>query len=148
MIISKIAAALGATAIAAASFAKSEMVNICEQAIIDRIGTPGGFRLISATETTQPISFSEYFAGREYSPQVQEVLRKGPEPARLIALITFEALNAHGTPIRSAHVCTYNSLNRKAPDSKEMVEIDGKTKVDLLLDHVKRLAPSQPRSKR
>lgn len=119
--------------------ASNTMINACEDALKERLKAPSTYRRIKVTESQQSITFEQYFAASNDSPAVQSFLRsmaKQP-PTQLMTFIEYDAANAFGTPIRSISKCTYNTLDpTRSTDSKELVEIDGKSNTRWLVDQV------------
>lgn len=124
--------------IAAATLAADKFAAACESAVKDRLVAPATYARISLTKSTAPLSIDEYTKGEPQS--VRELYKKtNTEAVRHTIILTYDASNSLGTPIRNTVKCTSDSLKDKPPtDMKELVSIDGKTNTQWMIERIRR----------
>ena len=130
------------------NFFDSKMVTACEEVLKGRLLAPSEYKRIEIKQFEEPIGradFEHYFADNDLPPVIQK-LRKDQfdrgelKPLLYLVLISYDAPNAYGTPVRSISRCEYPTMN--GDDSgvyKTTVLVDGETSTDWLMKQIKLL---------
>lgn len=105
-------------------------VAACEEALKEGLIAPSTFHLVKLTQRMDRITFDELLAEFD-SENVKKLMRATAtrDPIRMVALIEYEAMNAHGVPLRLKSKCTYETARDSDVDLEEakgLVKIDGR----------------------
>lgn len=104
-------------------------VAACEEVIKSRLIAPSTYHRIKLTEDREPITLDQLVAGLD-DDNVKKFFRQTAtrEPVRQVALIEYDAMNAHGVPLRGKSSCTYDSatdFDLDVDQAKRLVKVDG-----------------------
>jgi hypothetical protein len=128
-------------AIGGCNFSESKLVTVCEEVLKLRLLAPSGYKRIEIKESEEPLNragYKRYLAGDEYGPIIQEARMKDfdrgrVKPRMFEVLITYDAPNAYGTPIRGTTICQYPTDNEDTSKADRLyVMVDGKTNAEWL----------------
>lgn len=104
-------------------------VAACEEAIKSRLIAPSTYHRIKLSEDREPITLDQLVAGID-DDNAKKFVRQAAtrEPVRQIALIEYDAMNAHGVPLRAKSRCIYESatdFDIEVEKAKRLVKVDG-----------------------
>lgn len=130
-----VAIATGLPTLGACNPIESGFVKACEAALQDRLKSPSTYKRINLVQTVEPLTVNEYAKGDQ---KIFDFYMKSErKPVRHIVLFTYDASNSFGVPIRNVAKCSYDTIDGEKPvDSKELVEIDGKTNIEWLTENI------------
>lgn len=120
---------------------ESKLVGVCEEVLKLRLLAPAGYKRVEIEESEEPLSradYKRYLAGDEYGPLIQGARMKDfdrgrVKPRMFEVLITYDAPNAYGTPIRGTSRCQYPTDDEDVSEASRLyVMVDGKTNADWL----------------
>ncbi|MBB4239905.1 MULTISPECIES: hypothetical protein [Rhizobium] len=120
--------------ISGCSFSESKLVTVCEEVLKLRLLAPAGYKRIEINESEESLSrddYKRYLARDEYGPLIQGAMMKDfdrgrVKPRMFEVLITYDAPNAYGTPIRGTTICQYPTDNEDTSRADRLyVIIDG-----------------------
>jgi hypothetical protein len=116
----------------------SAFLKACDEAIKDNLRSPSTYQRIEVSEVQEQLSIDDFTRGMEAD---EAALYKGrsDKAVRTRALISYDAANVYGTPIRDLADCTYDTIDGSiSVVNKFFVKIDGKTLTEKLLDDIRR----------
>lgn len=122
---------------------ENKMTAACEQAIQERLKAPATYKRISITSESRDISrpeFVRYLVGgnENYSKLQIERFDSGRiKPKIHKRIITSDASNDFGVPIRAINVCSYVSPDENPAPPWISVEIDGQTSSDWIISRIR-----------
>jgi len=129
-------------AIGGCSSSESKLVTVCEEVLKLRLLAPAGYKRIEIKESNEPLNradYKRYLAGDEYGPLIQGARMKDfdqgrVKPLMFEVLITYDAPNAYGAPIRGTSRCQYPTDNEDTSKADRLyVMVDGKTNAEWLV---------------
>jgi hypothetical protein len=118
---------------------ESGFVKACEAALQETLLAPATYKRVSTFETSEPLSLEDFTRDLGGS-EAAYYRRQGHDHAvRSELLITYDAANAFGTPIRGQSLCSYDTIDGDASRADSLfVRIDGKTHTDRLVEAIRK----------
>lgn len=136
---------------------ESKLIGLCEVVLKDRLAAPSGYRRIEASQFMEQLSTDDYRSARMRSIAKEDgeasrtfdtngisidlaaAKAAGKAPARLVVLLTYDAPNAFGAPLRLRSTCEYVSADGTIDRATEYnVAVDGMTKSESFRDRIRR----------
>ncbi|AFL51372.1 hypothetical protein ABIE78_002802 [Sinorhizobium fredii] len=141
------AAVLILPALSGCNFFDSELVTACEESLKKRLRSPSRYERIEIVRSEakmDPQAFAKRVAGRTDIPtsyfksKMQEYDNGQVSPKVFTVIISYDAPNAYGTPIRSVAHCEYiSNYGDDSQASEVTVSIDGQTYMEWLIEGMK-----------
>jgi hypothetical protein len=109
-------------------------LDACEHALKERLKAPSTYRRISATELTPVLLSVEEYVSAHQDRKAYETLAlaNSSSPVRLSALVSYDAANAFGTPLRHSSECIYDASGVSEIPGPYAIKVDGTTNIERL----------------
>ncbi|MEY9198321.1 hypothetical protein [Sinorhizobium sp. BJ1] len=131
------------SALPGCSFFDSEMLTACEASLKKRLRSPSEYERIEIHRSEEKLdrnAFSKHLASinsTTYSSTMRRFDSGDLSPTQFTLIISYDAPNAYGTPIRGIVQCEYVDIGGDESRAHEVtVEIDGQTYTDWLTDAI------------
>ncbi|MEY9717917.1 hypothetical protein ABIA22_000407 [Sinorhizobium fredii] len=129
-----------------ASFFESEFVTACEASLQERLRSPSEYKRIKITSYEEKLdraALTKYLSDERVgdiflNAELRDFDRGNLNPTLFGLLISYDAPNVFGTPIRRTARCEY--IDARGDDSaanEHNVKVDGKTYTDWLIEAVR-----------
>jgi hypothetical protein len=117
------------------------MTAACKQALAKRLRSPSTLKVIEVSRSQEKMDRADYEAYLRHSGEALNVAQfllqmydDGHPFYRHLRRFEYDATNAFGVPLRNISECEYDSSDETPHPISEIVEIDGKTYAQFLID--------------
>lgn len=116
---------------------EGRFVKACEAALQDRLKAPSTYKRINLIRLDETLTANEYARGDQ--DVFDKWIKSEKKPVRHTAVITYDAANSFGVPIRGIAKCSIDTAPDKEPSGlMEDIEIDGRSNMDWLAEQIVR----------
>lgn len=128
------------------SYFDPPLLRACEEVLLERLRSPSLYKRIKYSERQEDLSIDAWVAiERSQAGSVDSVIKADEQdlrkenrsPSRYVGLLTYDAPNSYGTPIRSTALCEHTTPSEKNDVTRHSVVVDGKTSLEWMTDALK-----------